>query len=236
MPGKMVHQCIGAGADENSPDFGLARYTLAHECGHIHDLAMQDKAFPEIILQSHLSEREGILHEIAEACWSEYAACRLSANWAHANLTSDLEMTFCSHLEGLRVRGRAALLEYQVHKDIGRLLNYLRSQYRDAMKYASYLLGHLRGLDEQLAEAAPKAAALIQKKVFFKLVFARLESCLDSIWESYEEWTGFEVFSPLREIADEMLKVAGVTLETQANGGFYVHVSRDVTYFSTDDE
>lgn len=236
-----IHLALYAGtiaplAEVDSPDHSLARYILAHECGHIHDLAMQDKTFPDVILRPHLSQREGILHGIAGACWSEYVACRLSARWSEDERTSRLESTFCAHLEGLRTRGTMALLEYQTDKNIGKLLDYLRGQYGAAMKYASYLLGHLRGLGLQLAESAPKAAALIEKKVFFKFEFERLVSCLDSMWESYGEWTGFEIFGPLQEVAEEILKVAGLTLETMPDGTLYIHVSQHVTYFSTEDE
>jgi hypothetical protein len=236
-----THLTISAGAlvpllDDESPDYGLARYILAHECGHVHDLAMQDRAFPDVILQSHLSQKEGILQGIAGACWSEYAACRLSARWAAAGQTVLLESTFCSHLEGLRARGKTALLEYQTDKNVGKLLDYIRGQYGNAMKYASYLLGHLDGLGQQLDESAPKAADIIKRKLFFKSVFGRLESCLHSLWESYGEWAGFHVFGLLQDVSEEMLKVAGLRLETMPDERLYVHVSRDVTYFSTEND
>ena len=43
-------------------------YTLAHECGHVHDLDMRVTCMPDIILKQQLSFRDGILLGIASGC------------------------------------------------------------------------------------------------------------------------------------------------------------------------
>jgi hypothetical protein len=232
----MSAEIVAPIADADHPAHALARYILAHECAHIHDLAEQDKAFPNVILRREIPQREAILQGIADACWSEYAACRLSARWAHDAETSLLEDTFCSSLEGLRLRGRSALLQYQEDRDVGKLLLYISEQYGRVMKYAAYLLGHLRGSRQEISEAAPRAAALVEKKIFFKPIFLELTKRLDAMWDAYGKWIGFEVYDPLKELAEEMLEVAGLALETMPDGQLYVHVSWGVTYWSTEDE
>jgi hypothetical protein len=134
------------------------------------------------------------------------------------------------------MRGKEALWQYQRDRQVGNLLNVISEQYGSAMKYASYLVGHLRGLDLSVAEGAPKTFALVNKKIFFREIFQELEACLDTMWSTYGEWTGITIFDPLKRVVDDCLKAGGLTLETEADGRLYVHVSRDVTYFSTEDE
>jgi hypothetical protein len=70
---------IGVLGETETPENEAARretiYILAHECGHVHDLAMQTTAFPDAMLKMRLPYRDGILLGIAMACWDEYIAC-----------------------------------------------------------------------------------------------------------------------------------------------------------------
>jgi len=58
--------------DPNDPAHGLAVGLLAHEAGHVHDLLIQDCAFPGVLLRPSTGYREGILLQIAQASWDEY--------------------------------------------------------------------------------------------------------------------------------------------------------------------
>jgi hypothetical protein len=67
-------------AEEPSEAFSTALYLLAHECAHVQVTTDKDHAFPGTILQRRISGyEEAIFIQINEACWEEYAACRLSA-------------------------------------------------------------------------------------------------------------------------------------------------------------
>jgi hypothetical protein len=85
--------------EELQPHYKQMIYTLAHECGHVHDLATKVRSFPETGLKVQLSRRNGALFEVAEACWSGYVASRLSSILSPRELTSDYENTFCEQAE-----------------------------------------------------------------------------------------------------------------------------------------
>jgi hypothetical protein len=222
--------------DPESESFDYARYVLAHECGHIHDLSAHDKAFPGLLLQKQVSNRNAILFGIAYSCWAEYVACRLSARFANEQQTKWLEGTFCKALEVVRVRGKEALLQYQRDRDITRLQSFICDRYGQTMKYASYLIGHVAGAGQQLEEVAPSAIEIVKRKIFFTPIFERLQVLLNEMWECYPNWSSLSVYDPLQSLAEEMLRIAGIKLETMEDGCLYVHVSFGATYFSTANE
>lgn len=214
---------IGALMNPNEERYEQAIYILAHESCHIHDLSEQDRAFPGVILAHQLTAREGVLQQIAEVAWEEYAACRLSASFAPANETALFEKTLCSVLAGARERGNKYIRQYRLHGDVSRVLKEIVGEYGNLLKYSSYLLGHLAGIDAQLKDAAPTAAAMIEGSPFFAPAFHRLKTGLEEMWETYGKWTGFEIFDGLKELADGFLKTGGIVLQDHKEG-LYVNV------------
>jgi hypothetical protein len=71
---------------------------------------------------------------------------------------------------------------------------------------------------------APKAADLVMRKTFFTATFESLAACLRSMWETYGQWTGFEVFDSLKDVAEELLRVGGIEIQPRPEGQFYVNV------------
>jgi|SRR5689334_7754073 len=183
---------------------------------------MTDKAFPGFVMRTRLPRRKAVLFQMAQACWSEYVACRLSATWAPDEQTCWFENTFCTSLEGVRARGNAAIRNYRTERDIGKLLNCITGEYGTAMKYASYLFGHVAGLEQDLNDAAPRALESIKSNDLTDM-FSRLKNCLDELWKNYDTWASPEVFAPLELLSEEMLNIAGLCLETRPEG-LYVDV------------
>ena len=229
VDGKPLIHLVGNAAlfaalrDKDTNQCAIARYILAHECGHIHDLDVQDKAFPGFLLKARVAGRKAVLFQMASACWSEYIACRLSAIWASEEQTDWFEDTFCSSLEGVRARGNAAIRLYSTEGDIERLLNCIVAEYGNVMKYGSYLLGHIAGLELEFSDTANKAVEMIDSQKFFKGIFWRLKDRLEEMWKGYQNWNGPEVFESLEALSDEMLRIAGIHLETTPKG-LYVRV------------
>ncbi|MBI1738260.1 MAG: hypothetical protein HYR58_03340 [Acidobacteria bacterium] len=85
--------------DEANPCHALALYTLAHEAAHVEDLYFRDRASPGVLLSLRLPHEEAVLFEIADACWSEYAASRRSA-YVYPKQGQQYEDTFCDVLDG----------------------------------------------------------------------------------------------------------------------------------------
>jgi hypothetical protein len=115
--------------DPNDPAHSLAVGLLAHEAAHVHDLLIQDRAFPGVLLRRSTGYREGVLLQIAQASWDEYAACRLSAEFEHKDQLTWFEDTFCSFAEAARARANEHIRQYRRHSDLTRLVPQVVTEY-----------------------------------------------------------------------------------------------------------
>ncbi len=209
--------------EPNDPDYKLAIGILAHEAAHVHDLLMQDRAYPGVLLRRATGYREGILLQIAQACWDEYAACRLAARFEYEKQLGWFEDTFCSFTEDVRERSNANIREYRQHADLSKLVPQIVGEYGVVLKYAAYLLGQLDGLGLSFSTDAPKAFELVNRMKYFTAIFEELVACLKAMWATYGKWTGLQVFEPLKDVADKLLRVGGIEIEERAQGP-YVNV------------
>jgi len=215
-------------AQPESPETADARavvlYTLAHESAHVHDLETQDTAFPGTILREQLGYRDGILYEIASSCWEEYIACRLSAFMGSEVTLRGYEDTFCNALERAKDRADAAIRQYRMHGDVSRITREVVDEYKSAMVYASYLLGHLDGWDQTVQEAAPKAISTMESHAYFKPFFTKLHDELRALHASYGNWRSLDVFAPLKKLGDDLLKLGGIDIQTRPDGSGHVAI------------
>jgi hypothetical protein len=197
---------------------------VAHECAHIDDLAKKQRAFPNELFEFETFKRYGtrdyILQDIAFACWGEYSACRLSADWTPENEIEILEANLRPALEGIDKRIKQYHREYPEQGDLLRLFNSVLLAAGKLAKYTSYLLGHLDGLGKKFETESPEMFALIQSS-FFEPLFANLRLILQQTWDS--EWASYEIFRPLEHFAENLLVAAGV-LPEDTPAGLYIHV------------
>jgi hypothetical protein len=209
---------------ENDPNYQLAIGLLAHEAAHVHDSLMQDLAFPGVLLQRSTGFREGILLQMAQVCWDEYAACRLSTRIGDDKQLAWFEETFCSFAEEVRERTNKHIQQYRWHGDLNKLVPQVVAEYGALLKYAGYFLGHLDGLGLSIEKDAPKANEIINRKKYFTPIFEELVACLKSIWATYGHWPGLQIFDPLKNVADKLLQAGGIEIEDRASGAAYVRV------------
>jgi hypothetical protein len=211
-----------------TPENGALReqmvYTLAHECGHIHDLDVRATSMPDIILKQRLSFRDGILFDIASGCWDEYMACRLSAFIARESALRPLEDTFCAALGGARVRANAAIRQYRMHADVSGVTKEVSGIYKRVMVYAAYMLGHIDGIEGEVAAIVPKAMDALERQPYFKPFFSRLSDELRAMHGTYGQWEGLGIYDPLKQLADDLLKAGGIDIQPRADDGAYVHI------------
>ena len=210
--------------EELKPYYRRMMYTLAHECGHVHDLAAKVRSFPEKWLKLRLNRRDGALFEIAEACWSEYIACRLSAVVSSDEIATDYENTFCEQLQKGFPAIRGYLRQYRMHGDVTRVLTECSYVVKKVLVYASYLFGQLAGTGASFEEAAPRAKALLGSHSEARKVVQRLEAVLERMCKSYGSWDTFDVFEPLKKVALDLFAVAGLHLEDRGEEGTYVSI------------
>lgn len=199
-------------------------YTIIHECAHVHDLEMRVKCLPNVILKLQLGPRDGILFPVADACWSEYIACRLSAPFAPASTLQGYVEVFGKSLEGAVGTANAAIRQYRMHRDIERLLGEAAGIYKRLLTYGAYLVGHVDGLSRSIEDAAPDAMRAIERNSWFKPFFERLRRDLSALYGVYGEWKSLEVFEPLMRLVYELLKDRGIDVQAKPDGGAYVNV------------
>lgn len=215
-------------AQPESPETAAARdvvfYTLAHESAHVHDLEMQDTAFPGTILRERLGYRDGVLYEIASSCWEEYIACRLSAFMGKEITLRGYEDTFCNALERAKDRADAAIRQYRMHGDVPRITREVVDEYKSVTVYASYLLGHIDGWDQTVQKAAPKAITTMERHAYFKPFFTKLHEELRALQASYGGWQSLDAFEPLKRLAYGLLKLGGIDIQTQPDGSAHVAI------------
>jgi len=215
-------------AAQETPDNAALReqmiYTLAHECGHIHDLDVRATRMPDIILKQRLSFRDGLLLGIASGCWDEYIACRLSAFIARESALLPLEDTFCAALERTRDRANAAIRQYRMHADVSRVTKEVAEIYKRVMVYAAYMIGHLDGIEGDAAAFVSRALNTLERHPYFKPFFSRLRDELRVLHSTYGEWKGLDVYEPLKRLSDELLKLGGVDIQPRADEAIYVNI------------
>jgi hypothetical protein len=199
-------------------------YTLAHECGHVHDLDVRATSMPDIILKRRLSFRDGILFGIASGCWDEYMACRLSAFIARESALSPLQDTFCTALERARDCANAAIRQYRMHADVSGVTKEVSEIYKRVMVYAAYMLGHIDGIEGEVAALVPKAMDALERHPYFKPFFWKLRDELGVMHRTYGQWNGLEIYEPVKQLADELLKLGGIDIQPRADDGAYVHI------------
>ncbi len=208
----------------SNTNYKLAIGLLAHEAAHVHDLRTQDRAFPNVLMEYRCGYREAKFLEIAHGCWDEYAACRLSAQFEFEDQLNWFEDTFCSCAEEVKERSNKHIQQYRWHGDLNKLVPQVVAEYGPVLKYAGYLLGHLDGLGLSIEKDAPKANELVNRKRYFTPIFEELVACLKSMWATYGNWPGLQVFDPLKDVADKLLRAGGIEIEERPDGGAHVNV------------
>jgi hypothetical protein len=199
-------------------------YTLAHESAHVHDLDMRASCFPGTILRKQLDFRDGILFAIASGCWEEYIACRLSAFIGNEVTLRGFEDTFCSALERTKSRADTAIKQYRMHGDVERVTREVAEEYKSVMVYASYLLGHIDGLEKTVEGLAPRAISTIETHAYFEPCFLKLHAELRTMHSSYGHWQGLEVFEPLKHLSSSLLRIGGIHIQPRPDGSAHVAI------------
>ena len=194
--------------DSQGEHWPLAIQLVAHECAHVHDHKVWDVAFPNILLnQTYTDIEDAFLWEIILACWSEYAATRLSAKIG-ADQTAAYEETFITVLSATRERANALIRAYRAHGDHAQILSEICTEYGNLMKFASYLIGHLAGSERELTATATAQAALADH--WFTPFFERLQKSLQTLWEHYGAWSSLSDFEEIGQIGKELVAFGGV--------------------------
>ena len=137
-------------------------HILAHECGHVHDHAMQTKHLPPETYSKKWSALEQRLKEPAMACWGEYIAEFHGAGFGTKDWLDNYEKVFCQRLTAAWPAITASIRQYRMHGSVDQVLSEVGRQIRNVIIYAAYLLGYLEKHEKGLGTAAPKPCKLLR--------------------------------------------------------------------------
>lgn len=208
--------------EEESPERREAVQLIAHECAHIEDLKRKDEAFPGVILQPREAGWiEQTLGPVGLNFWEEYYACRRTACFRR-EAVDDFAGVLVSCLDNAPGEVRAAIGRYRLHRDLDRLIDEAVDPATRPLKAASYLFGHIDGLDGDW-EAIPEVRERLSTHPLGELAEEMLAE-LHRLWDCRQGWVGLSEFDGLTEIALAALELGGIRPEEFPDGRCYVHV------------
>jgi hypothetical protein len=197
-------------------------YQLAHECGHVHDRRAFDIAFPNFLLtryefEDHLA---GWYFQMGDGCRSEYTASRLSAEFDPAQIQLH-EQSFMLVFEGLEERIKALEAAFVEDGDGTKLFTGLAKEYERVLRHASYLLGHVDGLDGDMTPA-PQFKGFIESDHWLAEYVVELHDALKEIWVNYGEWKSLSELDQPGVMVQLLLLRHGINLHVHPSGEMYI--------------
>jgi hypothetical protein len=205
-------------SDETTTADRLHIYGLiCHECAHVEITAAKEEAIPEARFGTDIKGYEhGVMYQIAELCWDEYAACRMSAKFDPNQNQSYAEIILAS-VAVARENSDAAIRSYRIHGDVNQLVSEAGQWLHRPIKASVYLLGGMDAVDAGW-EQFPEVKEALEDKNYLQLV-EKLWAELQDIWDSRENWgPSLGVFAGLEAIAKEVFDDGGIIFRTDHNG------------------
>lgn len=202
--------------------FSDTLYLLAHECAHVEVTTEKDSAFPGRILQASYSDYvEAFFAPIVEACWEEYAACRLSAMFS-AKQIRRYEEALVGVLGVSASKAEAARDAFWQHGDLDRAALEIATPLLEPMRIASYAYGHLDGLDDPSVLSEEVQAAIDQAG--FRPFLDDLIVALRQLWSLGPDWDEPGQFDIIANVARDILWSGGLLVSPIEGGGANINV------------
>lgn len=222
LNGSYVEDIDKDDSEEPCEDFLSALYMLAHECAHVQVTTDMDRAFPNRILQHTITGyEEAIFTEISEACWDEYAACRLSAIFGRGKLPY-YEEALRGVLGVARERAAKARKAFWEHRDLNRAVAEVAPPLAQPLRLAAYVLGHVDGRGEDAA-ISDETKQAIADSGYTKFV-DNLAVALRSLWDARHDWTEVSQFEIIGDVARDVFWSGGLLIRPTVNDGTTAHV------------
>ncbi len=64
----------------------------------------------------------------------------------------------------------------------------------------------------------------LERHPYFKPFFWKLRDELGAMHRTYGQWNGLEIYEPVKQLADELLKLGGIDIQPRDDDGAYVHI------------
>lgn len=206
---------------DDDDDWKVAFGLIAHECAHVQLIKDIHHALPDLASRRSTDITDEFTWGVAVACWDEYGACRLSADFGEHQLKW-YEDLFIAALSNARERANDFIRAYRLHADIHRLLAEVGPIYKQLITFAGYLIGHIDGFSKNPAEAIHAQEAL--QGHWFAPHYIELAVAFRALWERYGKWASLHEFDHLKTIALNVMRDGGIEFRRMDNGQTYIDV------------
>lgn len=207
-----------------SETFRSTLHLLHHELCHVHDENKKIDAFPEVILKQRYEGKDIYIRPLAEVCWSEYIANRLSSSTAKINFATFMTSNFTNAIPRTKPLVNEEIRAYRIHDDLNRLLDYFDRHGGFLPKAAAYACGYLDGLGIPLRELSAEAEEMLNGS-YFEETWGAMRTALTEMYSSYpEHWKSMSVYDPLAAAIEAYYEEIGLFLSNLPDGGVYVDV------------
>lgn len=167
------------------------------------------------------SYEAAIFLQVNEACWEEYAACRLSAPFGRGQL-HHYEVGLRGVLNVCKERAAAARERFWMHRDLDRIVTELGPPLAEPLRLAAYVLGHIDGLWEA-AEMSKETHEAIFDAGYRELIDT-LAMALRSLWEVRSERTKLSDHDDIGDVARDAFWAGGMLIRGREDGGANIQV------------
>nr|WP_313533820.1 hypothetical protein [Brucella anthropi] len=210
-------------AEREEEDFRTAIAIIAHECAHVEENAFREDNFPGVHFERPSGDfiRDHQKH-FAEACWGEYAVCRLSAGFA-THEAARFRENLALRLTDCRIKARDAIRSYRQHRDVVRVFYEVGAIILEPLRIASYLFGHLDGMSET-ETLCNIASEIPTKDQAFVAAISRMVEQLRRLWDTRGEWESYDELIDVGAVGFGLFDQFGVHATPQPDGQAYINV------------
>lgn len=226
----VINANIAASLVMHDPDnfdeerFNNVIHYLHHEFCHVHDDNKKIDALHDVMLRHCYGGKDIFIRPLAEVCWSEYLANRLSSATVTETVVSDMTTSFKEAVARTKSIINKEILSYRYHYDLERLMRVFHRHGEFLVKAAAYMLGYVDGLEKPLSELSVEADKKLNGS-YFRRTWEAMHEALSGMYQIYPDgWKGLEVYDQLAATLEDYYVEMGLILSTTEGGGAYVDI------------
>jgi hypothetical protein len=207
-----------------SETFRATLHLIHHELCHVHDDNKKLDAFPEAILKKSYEGKDRYIHPLAEICWSEYIANRLSSSTAKLDFAAFMTTNFADAIPRTKPLVNEEIRAYRTRNDLDRLLDFFGHHGAFLPKAAAYTCGYLDGIGITLRELSPEADDRLNGS-YFELTWNGMRAALGEMYSLYpDRWEDLIIYDRLATVLETYYGEMGLFFTNLPDGGIYVKV------------
>ncbi len=202
-------------------------HVLHHELCHVHDYNKCIEVFHSNFLGVDKKGKEMILYPLSQICWSEYIANYLSSGSVKKSemLNSTID-SFMNQITQTQLKINRQIDNFKVDKDIEFLLVFVKLNIESLVKSASYVIGYVHGLRQDINVSYPQLVELINKSYFY-YTWNYLDDVLRNMRLKYpNNWEEKKAFDNLMYGFDKLYVRMGIRLTENEKNELFFEIQR----------